>query len=153
MLKDLFICAIEVLENDVLTLSKLNGTHFNIIYYNDNNFEDLVKHGMSIIQNLESNLNILFKEIRDERKEDRNTFEKVIKGIKIFYKMERQKLFEKNLVEENKIQRMKMFEKQNNIKIISRKDEPSYYRNKPKKIIIDIEAIRKEENKDLINFH
>jgi len=152
MLKDLFMCAIEVLENTVLTLSKLNKTHFEIKLYNDNNFEDLVKHGMTIIQNLESNLNILFKEIRDERKEDRNTFEKVIKGIKIFYKIERQKVFEKNLIEENKIQRMKMFEKQNNIRLTSRKDEPPYYKNKPKKIVIDYEAIRKEENKDLINF-
>ena len=152
MLKDLFMCAIEVLENTVLALSKLNKTHFEIKLYNDNNFEDLVKHGMTIIQNLESNLNILFKEIRDERKEDRNTFEKVIKGIKIFYKIERQKVFEKNLIEENKIQRMKMFEKQNNIRLTSRKDEPPYYKNKPKKIVIDYEAIRKEENKDLINF-
>ena len=153
MLKDLYICAIEVLENTVLTLSKLNKINYEIKFYNDNNFEELVKHGMSIIENLESNLNILFKEIRDERKEDRKTFEKVIKGIKIYYKIERQKVFEKNLIEENKIKRIKMFEKQNNIKIIPRKDEPPYYKNKPKKIVIDYEAIRKEENKDLINYH
>ena len=92
------------------------------------------------------------KEIRDERKEDRQTFEKVIKGIKIFYKIKRQNFFEKNKENENKIKLLEIFDKQNEIKLIPRRDEPPYYKNKGKKVEIDYDAIRKEEDKDLINY-
>ena len=117
------------------------------------NFEDLVKYGKDLIEHFETNLNILLQEIRDERKEDRKTFEKVIKDIKIFYKIERQKRFEEFLVNENIRKKKAIFEKHNDVKIVPKRDEPPYYKNKRKKVEIDYDAIRKEENKELINYH
>ena len=148
LINDLFSCVIEVFENTVLTLAKINNNNVQNFP-----FDDLVKHGKIVMKNLETNLNIILKEIRDERKEDRKTFEKVIKDIKIFYKIERQNLFEKNLMNENKMKRLKMLQKQNNIKIIPRRDEPPYYKGRPKKVEIDYDAIKKEEDKELIYYH
>ena len=153
LINDLFTCAVEVLENTVSKMAKINNTVYEHNIYNDNNYDDLVRHGKILIENLEKNLNILLQEIRDERKEDRTTFEKVVKELKIFYKMERQKRFEKNQLNENIIKRMKMFEKQNNIKIIPRRDEPPYYKGRPKKVDIDYAAIKREEDKELIYYH
>ena len=153
LINDLFTYAVELLENTVSTIAKINNNSYVHIPYNDNNNDDLIKHGKILMENLEINLNILLKEIRDQRKEDRKTFEKVIKEIKLFYKIERQKLYEKNLSYENKMKRLKMFQKQNNIKIIPRRDEPPYYRGRPKKVEIDYNAIKKEEDKELIYYH
>ena len=153
LINDLFTCAVEVLENTVSKMAKINNTVYEHNIYNDNNYDDLVRHGKILIENLEKNLNILLQEIRDERKEDRTTFEKVVKELKIFYKMERQKRFEQNQLNENIIKRMKMFEKQNNIKIIPRRDEPPYYKGRPKKVDIDYAAIKREEDKELIYYH
>lgn len=48
---------------------------------------------------------------------------------------------------------MEVLEKQSEIKMLYRKDEPPYYRGRAKKVEIDYEAIRKEEDKELINYH
>lgn len=156
LMKDLYICAIEILEEPLLKLCKINQRSFETIDLNYNkqmNFEDLVKYGKDLIEHFETNLNILLQEIRDERKEDRKTFEKVIKDIKIFYKIERQKRFEEFLVNENIRKKKEIFEKHNDVKIVPKRDEPPYYKNKRKKVEIDYDAIRKEENKELINYH
>ena len=153
LITDLFSYIVEVFENTVSTLAKMNNNNYQHYIFDDNNFDDLVKHGKFVMRNLENNLNIILKEIRDERKDDRKTFEKVIKDIKIFYKMERQNLFEKNLLNENKMKRLKMLQKQNNIKIIPRRDEPPYFKGRPKKVEIDYDAIKKEEDKELIYYH
>ena len=153
LITDLFSCVVEVFENIVSSLAKMNNNSYQHYPFDDNNFDDLVKHGKIVMKNLETNLNILLKEIRDERNEDKKTFQKVIKDIKIFYKIERQNLFEKNLMNENKMKRLKMLQKQNNIKIIQRRDEPPYFRGRPKKVEIDYDAIKKEEDKELIYYH
>ena len=156
LIKDLFLCVIEVLEEPLLKLCKMYEINFdqiNLNFHNKSNFDELVKYGTNLLKNFEINLNILLKEIRDERKEDRKTFEKVIKGIKIYYKMVRQSVFEKNLINENEIKKMEVLEKQSEIKMLYRKDEPPYYRGRAKKVEIDYEAIRKEEDKELINYH
>ena len=156
MIKDLYICAIEILEEPLITLCKLNKRNFEKIDYIYNNkiiFDELVKYGKKLLENFEINLNILLKEIRDERKEDVKTFEKVIKGIKIYYKIKRQNVFEKNLENENRLKKLELFDKQNEIKLIPRRNEPPYYKNKVKKVEIDYDAIRKEEDKELINYH
>jgi len=156
LMKDLYLCVIEVLEEPLLKLSKMYKINFeqiNMNFYNKANFDDLVKYGKNILKNFEINLNMLLKEIRDERKEDRKTFEKVIKGIKIYYKMVRQSVFEKNLINENEIKKLEVLEKQSKIKIIHRRDEPPYFRKTAKKVEIDYDAIRKVEDKDLINYH
>jgi len=44
-----------------------------------------------LAENVEINVNLLLKEIRDKRKEEKKTFDKVIKDNKIYYKMIRQK--------------------------------------------------------------
>ena len=153
LITDLFSYIVEVFENTVSTLAKMNNNNYQHYIFDDNNFDDLVKHGKFVMRNLENNLNIILKEIRDERKDDRKTFEKVIKDIKIFYKMERQNIFEKNLLNENKMKRLKMLQKQNNIKIIPRRDEPPYFKGRPKKVEIDYDAIKKDEDKELIYYH
>ena len=155
-IKELYLCAIEVLEDPLLKLCKLNQKSFvksNLDINKNINFEGLVKYGKYFLDNFECNFNLLLKEINDERKEDRKTFEKVIKDIKIFYKIERQKLFEKNLKNENEIKMMEIFDKQNVIKIIPRRDEPPFYKSKKKKIEIDYDTIRKEEDKELIEYN
>ena len=155
MIKDLYLCIIELLEEPLLSICKINKRNFEKIEYifkNKINFDELVRYGRHLLENFEINLNILLKEIRDERKEDKQTFEKVIKGIKIFYKIKRQNVFEKNKENENKIKLLEIFDKQNEIKLIPRRDEPPYYKNKGKKVEIDYDAIRKEEDKDLINY-
>ena len=156
MIKELYLCAIEVLENPLLKLCKMNKRKFEqtfLVYNNKTNFEDLVKHGKNVIENFEINLNIILQEIRNERKEDRKTFEKVIKGIKIFYKMERQNLFEENLINEYKQKKLEIKEKQGEIRLIPRRDEPPYYKKRVRKPEIDYDAIKREEDKELINFH
>ena len=155
-IKELYLCAIEVLEDPLLKLCKLNQKSFvksNLDINKNINFEGLVKYGKYFLDNFECNFNLLLKEINDERKEDRKTFEKVIKDIKIFYKIERQKLFEKNLKNENEIKMMEIFDKQNVFKIIPRRDEPPFYKSKKKKIEIDYDTIRKEEDKELIKYN
>ena len=125
LIKDLFLCVIEVLEEPLLKLCKMYEINFdqiNLNFHNKSNFDELVKYGTNLLKNFEINLNILLKEIRDERKEDRKTFEKVIKGIKIYYKMVRQSVFEKNLINENEIKKLEVLEKQSKIKIIHRRD-------------------------------
>ena len=156
IIKDLYLFAIDVLENPLLKICKVNKRNFektNINYNDKINFEELVKYGRNLIGNLEINLDILLRELRNERKEDRQTFEKVIKDIKIYYKMKRQNLFEKNLVNENKLKKLEILEKQNEIKIIPKRDEPPYYRKRVRKQEIDYDAIRKEEDKELLNYH
>ena len=39
------------------------------------------------------------------------------------------------------MKRLKMLQKQNNIKIIPRRDEPPYFKGRPKKVEIDYDAI------------
>ena len=155
LIQDLYSCAIEVLEKPLLSLCKINKTNF-VQYNNFNNrlfFEELVKYGRSLVKNLEINLNILLNQIRNERKEDRNIFDKVIKDIKIYYKIIRQNSFEKSKAEENQIKKFKMMEKHNDIKMLYRKDEPPYYKKRKQKVEIDYDLIRNEENKELITYH
>ena len=131
-----------------------NKTNFDI-NQNSNKlyFDELVKYGKNFVENFEINLNLLLKEIRDERKEDKKTFDKVIKDIKIYYKMIRQKSFEQSLIDDNQMKKIKTFEKQNEIKILYRKDEPPYYKKRKPKVVIDYDLIRDEENKELMTYH
>ena len=152
LIKDLYTCVVDILENPLAKLCKRNKKDIINPPFNKKNFDDLIKYGKNLVKHLEINLNILLDEISEERKEDRKTFDKVIKDLKIYYKMVRQSHFEKNKISENEIKRSEIFEKQNNIKMIYRKDEPPYYKGRPKKVKIDIEAIKMEEDKDLINF-
>ena len=90
---------IKVFEEPLITLCKLNKRNFekiDYIYNNKINFDELVKYGKKLLENFEINLNILLKEIRDERKEDVKTFEKVIKRMKKYYKIKRKNVFKKN---------------------------------------------------------
>lgn len=79
LIKDLFLCVIEVLEEPLLKLCKMYEINFdqiNLNFHNKSNFDELVKYGTNLLKNFEINLNILLKEIRDERKEDRKTLKK-----------------------------------------------------------------------------
>ena len=154
-IKELYICVINEFEPMIRKLSKINDREFNIIDKSDLvQFDEIVKYGQYILENIETNLNYLLLKIKEQEKSDKQIFDKVIYGIKTHYKLIRQSLFFENRIKKTENQIKKASEKARKIVLISRKSEPPYYNNKTnKKEEIDIESIKKEENKELMIYH
>ena len=68
--------------------------------------------------------------------------------------MLRQSLFFKNRAEKQKTQRERIMERGRKIILLSKKSEPPYYNNtNNKKEEIDMNLIKKEEDKELMTYH
>ena len=92
--------------------------------------------------------------MRNDEKNDKKIFDKVIYGIKNDYKLMRQSLFFKNRKEKEIMNKNKILEKAKKIVLISKKSEPPYYSNKiNKKIEIDYDLIKREEDRELMSYH
>ena len=155
LIQDLYISVINEFEPTILQLSKMNKKDFNIVDKKDLvNFEDIVEYGKNILENIEMNLNNLLIQMKNDEKNDKKIFDKVIYNIKTDYKLLRQSLFFKNRNERQKNQRNKIMEKAKKIILISKKIEPIYCNNKNnKKEEIDLNLVKKEEDKELITYH
>ena len=155
LIQDLYMSVINVFEPTIIQLSKMNKRDFNQVDKKDLlHFEEIVEYGKYILENIEINLNNLLIQMKNDEKNDKKIFDKVIYDIKTDYKLLRQSLFFKNKKEKQKNQRNKIMEKAKKIILISKKIEPPYFNNKNnKKEEIDLNLVKKEEDKELMTYH
>ena len=154
LIKDLYMSVINELEPLIPQINKINKREFNLTNRKDIvHFDEIVEYGQKILENIEINLNSLLFQMSNDEKEDQNTFDKVIYGIKNEYKLKRQSLFLKNKKEKDIIKKNKILEKAKRIVLISKKSEKPYFINKKnKKVEIDYDLIKKEEDKELLTY-
>jgi hypothetical protein len=155
LIKEVYMCIIKELEPMILKISKINKKEFNIIDRADLvHLDEIVKYGQDILENIETNINILLLKLKEEENNDKKIFDKVIYGIKTHYKLIRQSLFFENKIKKQEKQKMEAIEKAKKIVIISRKSEIPYYKSRTnQKEEIDVDSIKKEEDKELILYH
>ena len=117
-------------------------------------FDEIVEYGQNILENIELNLNCFLIQMRNDEKDNKKIFDKVIYGIKNEYKLLRQSLFFKNKKIKEENLRNKVTEKAKKINLLSKKSEIPYYKSKAnKKEEIDLNLIKKEEDKELMTYH
>ena len=155
LIQDLYMSVIDVLEPTVVKISKLNNREFNPVDLKDlSHFDEIVDYGQKVLENVEINLNCLLIKMKNDEKNDKKIFDKVIYGIKIDYKLLRQSQFFKNRKEKEINQRNKIIEKATKIILKSKKSEPPYYNSKAnKKEEISVNIVQKEEDKELMIYH
>ena len=155
LIQDLYMNVINVFEPSMAKLNLINDREFNLVDRKDLlYFEDIVEYGQKILENIEINLNFLLIKMKNDEKKDKETFNKVIYGIKTDYKLLRQSKFFKNQKEMEKNKINKILEKSKKIILISKKFDLPYYKNKEnKKEEIDYNLIKKEEDKELMTYH
>ena len=155
LIKEVYMCIINELEPMILKISKINKREFKIIDRADLvHLDEIIKYGQDILENIETNINILLFKLKEDENNDKKIFDKVIYGIKTHYKLIRQSLFLENRIKKQEKQKMQAIEKARKIVIISRKSEIPYYKSKTnQKEEIDLDSIKKEEDKELILYH
>ena len=155
LIKELYMSVIEQFEPTIKKICKMNNRDFQVVDRRDLvQFDDIIKYGQDVLENLEINLNCILLKMKDDEEKDKNIFDKVIYGIKVDYKLIRQSLFFENKKKKQIDQRIKAIEKAKKIVLSSRKCEPPYYNiKKNKKEKIDVNLIKKEEDKELITYH
>ena len=78
-IKELFMCVINEFEQMIIKLSKINDREFNIIDKSDLvKFDEVVKFGQYILEIIETNLNFLLLKNKEQEKNDKQIFDKVI---------------------------------------------------------------------------
>ena len=78
-IKELFMCVINEFEQMIIKLSKINDREFNIIDKSDLvQFDEVVKFGQYILEIIETNLNFLLLKNKEQEKNDKQIFDKVI---------------------------------------------------------------------------
>ena len=155
LIKDLYMNVIDEFEPTIPIINKMNKREFTLINRKELvHFDEIVEYGQKILENIEINLNCLLIKMRNDEKNDKKIFDKVIYGIKNDYKLMRQSLFFKNRKEKEIMNKNKILEKAKKIVLISKKSEPPYYSNKiNKKIEIDYDLIKREEDRELMSYH
>ena len=155
LIQDLYASVIDVLEPTVIKISKLNKREFNTVDRKDlSHFDEIVDYGQKVLENIELNLNCLLIKMKNDEQNDKTLFDKVIYGIKIDYKLLRQSNFFKNRIENERNQRNKIIEKEKKIVLKSKKSEPPYYNYKAnKKEEINLNIVKRDEDKELMIYH
>ena len=155
LIQELYKSVIDELEPTITKISKMNNREFKLMDRKDLlHFDEIVDYGQNILENIEINLNCFLIQMRNDEKDDKKIFDKVIYGIKNEYKLLRQSLFFKNRKIKEENLRNKVIEKAKKINLISKKSEIPYYKSKAnKKEEVDLNLIKKEEDKELMTYH
>ena len=155
LIQELYMSVIDEFEPTITKLSKMNKKEFNLVNRKDLvHFDEIVEYGQNVLENIELNLNCFLIQMKNDEKEDKKIFDKVIYGIKTEYKLLRQSLFMKNKKLKQKELQNKIIEKSKKIKLLSKKSDPPFYKMKVnKKEEIDLNLIKKEEDKELMTYH
>ena len=151
---DLYMNIIKDLEPTILKLSKKYKKEFLIADKKDLvHFDDIIKYGLKILENIEIFVNQLLSQIKSDEEDDQKLFDKVIYGLKNEYKLIRQNLFFKNRKEKRLNDILQTMERAKKIVIVSKKSEPPYYKIKKKeKEVVDETLIKTEEDRELMTY-
>ena len=155
LIKELYMSVIDTFEPIIKKINKMNNREFNLFDRRDLVlFDEIIKYGQKILESIEINLNCFLLKMKEDEKNDKKIFDKVIYGIKTDYKLMRQSLFFKNKKKQQDEQTIKVIEKAKKIVIKSKKSEPPYYNSRiNKKEEIDYGLIKREEDKELMIYH
>ena len=155
LIKELYMSVIDTFEPIIKKINKMNNREFNLFDRRDLVlFDEIIKYGQKILESIEINLNCFLLKMKEDEKNDKKIFDKVIYGIKTDYKLMRQSLFFKNKKKQQDEQTIKVIEKAKKIVIKSKKSEPPYYNSRiNKKEEIDYGLIKIEEDKELMIYH
>ena len=151
---DLYINIVKELEPTIIKLSKKYKREFIIADKKElAHFDDIIKYGIKILENIEVFVNQLLSQIKSDEEDDQKLFDKVIYGLKNEYKLIRQNLFFKNRKEKRLKDILQTMERAKKIVIMSKKSEPPYYKIKKKeKEVIDENLIKSEEERELMTY-
>ena len=151
---DLYINIVKELEPTIIKLSKKYKREFIIADKKElAHFDDIIKYGIKILENIEVFVNQLLSQIKSDEEDDQKLFDKVIYGLKNEYKLIRQNLFFKNRKEKRLNDILQTMERAKKIVIMSKKSEPPYYKIKKKeKEVIDENLIKSEEERELMTY-
>lgn len=151
---DLYMNIIKDLEPTILKLSKKYKKEFIIADKKELvHFDDIIKYGLKIVENIELFVNQLLSQIKSDEEDDQKLFDKVIYGLKNEYKLIRQNLFFKNRKEKRLNEIKQTMERAKKIVIVSKKSEPPYYKIKKKeKEVVDESLIKSEEDRELMTY-
>lgn len=151
---DLYMNIIKDLEPTILKLSKKYKKEFIVADKKELvHFDDIIKYGLKILENIEIFVNQLLSQIKSDEEDDQKLFDKVIYGLKNEYKLIRQNLFFKNRREKRLNDILQTMERAKKIVIVSKKSEPPYYKIKKKeKEVIDESLIKTEEDRELMTY-
>lgn len=151
---DLYINIIKELEPTIKKLCKKYKREFIIADKKElAHFDDIIKYGLKILENIEVFVNQLLSQINSDEEDDQKLFDKVIYGLKNEYKLIRQNLFFKNRKEKRLKDILQTMERAKKIVIMSKKSEPPYYKIKKKeKEVIDESLIKSEEDRELMTY-
>jgi hypothetical protein len=154
-IKELYMSIINEFEPTLIKISKINGREFHTIDRKDLFiFDEIVKYGQYVLENIEMNLNCFLFKMKDDEEKNKIIFDKAIYGIKTYYKTLRQSLFFENKIKKQQEQRKKIAEKNKKILMNYKKTEPPHFTNRiNRKEEIDFSLIKKEEDKELMTYH
>lgn len=147
----------EIEESDIMMIKDLFGYIIKIFYPNKkiklNEVEDYIHEGTKILLEKEKVINDYLRQITNEEESDPKIFEGVMDYMKNLYKEHRQYLFKENKIKTFLNLKEKAVQKAKKIVIISRKSEPPFHINKKKqKDKIDYNAIKQNEEKELMYY-
>ena len=154
LIYDLYTNIIKELEPTIIKLSKKYKREFFIADKKElAHFDDIIKYGLKILENIEIFVNQLLSQIKSNEEDDQKLFDKVIYGLKNEYKLIRQNLFFKNRKEKRLNDILQTMERAKKIVIMSKKSEPPYYKIKKKeKEVVDESLIKSEEDRELMTY-
>lgn len=154
LISDLYMNIIKELEPTILKLSKKYKKDFFVADQKDLAlFDDVIKYGLKILENIEIFVNQLLSQIKSDEENDKKLFDKVIYGIKNEYKLIRQSLFFKNRKEKRINDIRQTMERAKKIVIVSKRSEPPYFKIKKKeKEVVDESLIKSEEDRELMSY-
>ena len=154
LIKELYMSVINEFEPTLQKISKMNNREFKKVDRKDLSlFDEIIKYGQYVLENIEMNLNCFLLKMKSDEEKNKKIFDKVIYGIKTDYKLLRQSLFFENKIKKEVEQRKKIVEKNKRINMSHKKSEPPYYTQRIyHKEEIDVESVKKEEDKELMRY-
>lgn len=113
---------------------------------------DIIKEAMSILRDKETSINVLISQL-EIYENNMNLFYQIVNSRKNQNKENKQTLAKMNLEQIQNIKKKKAEERFNRIIVQSRKTEPPFhFVKKVKKVVVDTEEVKREIDKDLINY-
>ena len=113
---------------------------------------DIIREAMTIIRDKETSINVLISQL-ENYENNMNLFYQIVNSRKNQNKENKQSIAKQNLEQIQNMKKKKAEERFNRIIVQSRKTEPPFhFVKKVKKVVVDTEEVKREIDKDLINF-